>query len=62
MWAWYDPQTGAPHLAWIVIYKGKLAVRVHCFTNQDIFVRKHFLCFVCTQPFDVNPMHGFINE
>ena len=24
IWTWYDPHTGAPHLEWTVIYKGKL--------------------------------------
>ncbi len=25
-------------------------------------MRKNFLCFVCTQTFDMNPTHSFINE
>lgn len=30
--------------------------------NQDIFVHKDFLCFICMQPFNVTPTHIFINE
>ena len=37
-------------------------MRAHCFMNKDIFVLMHFLCFVRTQPSDVNPTHSFINE
>ncbi len=48
---------GALHFELIAIYKGKPAedVRVHCVVNLNIFVSKQFLCFVCMQPFDVNP-------
>ena len=35
---------------------------MHCVINQNIFVRKHFLCFIRTRPFDMNPAHSFINE
>lgn len=37
-------------------------VHANCIINQNIFVRKNFLCFFRMQIFDVIPIHRFINE